>query len=74
MSNNRSNDHGVEETCAIMSSALNFYFWCILLWSKKIYIRRNINLKKGEVCMWNQYYYCFDLPKIRVGRAHTTKN
>ena len=23
--------------------------------------------------MWNQYYY-FDLPKIRVGQAHTTKN
>ena len=23
--------------------------------------------------MWNQYYYYFDLPKIRVGQARTTK-
>ena len=35
MSKNRNNDHGVQETCAIMSSALSFYFLCILLWSKK---------------------------------------
>ena len=24
--------------------------------------------------MWNQYYYYFDLPEIRVGQACTTKN
>ena len=29
--------------------------------------------KKGNIYMWNQYYY-FDLPKVRVGRARTTKN
>ena len=24
--------------------------------------------------MLNQYYYYFDLPKIRIGRVRTTKN
>ena len=38
------------------------------------HIKRNINSKKRNVCIGNQYYYYFDLPKIRVCRAGTTKN
>ena len=34
--------------------------------------KTKINDKKKNVYMWNQYY--FDLPKIRVGQACTTKN
>ena len=77
-------DHRVKETCAIrstqvtyetayisllrdstMSNVLNLFF---------IYhIRNIINNKKRNFYMGNHYYY-FDLPKIRVGRARTTKN
>ena len=31
-------------------------------------------VKKRNVYIGNQYYYYFGLPKIRVGRARTTKN
>ena len=40
---------------------------------KKKHIRRKINRKKN-VYMSNQCYYYFDLPKIKVGQAHTIKN
>ena len=58
-----------------VSSALNFCFLSILLHPKRkrYYIRRKINSKEKNVYIWNQYYY-FDLPKIGVGRARTTKN
>ena len=36
--------------------------------------KRNINSKKLHVYIGNQYYYCLSLPKIRAGRARTTKN
>ena len=29
--------------------------------------------KKGNIFMWKEYYYYFDLPKFRIGRAHTIK-
>ena len=51
-----------------MSSVLDFRFSYTLLQPK-----RKINGKKKNVYMRKQYYY-FDLPKIRVGRARTTKN
>ena len=56
-----------------MPSALNFcyVFYCNL--KEKAHIRRSINSKKKNVCMRNHSYY-FDLPKIRVDRARTTKN
>ena len=38
---------------------------------EKYHIRRKINCER-TVCLWNQYYY-FDLPKIRVCWACTTK-
>ena len=61
-----------------MSSALNFCFLYTLLQppppppKKKDHIRWKINSKKKNISMWNQYY--FDMPKIRVGQARTTKN
>ena len=55
-----------------ISSALNF---CVFYRNLKEedHIKRNINSKKRNVCIGNQYYY-FDLPKIRACRARTTKN
>ena len=40
---------------------------------KETHIRRKI-VKKKTTYMWNQYYYYFKLPEIRVGWVHTTKN
>ena len=48
-------------------------FYVIYFQKEKYHIRRNINSKKRNVYMQNQYYY-FDLPKVRFGRARTTKN
>ena len=58
-----------------MSSTLNFcfYLFCCSL-KEKDSIRGKINSKKKNAHMWNQYYYYFDLPKIGVGQACTTKN
>ena len=75
-SKNKNIDHRVIETyksdfssllCdSTMSSARSL---CFLF-----HIRRNINGKKKNIYMWNQYYYYyFDLPKIRVGCARTKK-
>ena len=52
-----------------ISRALNFCFLCTLLQPKG-----KVNSKKENVYMWNQFHYFFDLPKIRVGWAHATKN
>ena len=41
---------------------------------EKHHVSRNINSKKRKIYMWNQCYCYSDLPKIRVGRACTTKN
>ena len=50
--------------------ALNF---CPFHWNLKgNYILRKVNSKEKNIYMWNQYYY-FYLPKIKVGRANTTK-
>ena len=57
------------------SSALCFL--CILYGNlkEKDHIKRNINSKKRDVYIGNQYYYYyFRLPKIRVGRARTINN
>ena len=57
-----------------MSNALNFcfyIFYCNL--KEKDHTKRIIDSKKINIYLGNQYYY-FGLPKIRVGRAHTTKN
>ena len=58
-----------------MSSAPNFYFFFYVFYCnlKEKYIKRNVDSKKRNICTGNQYYY-FDLPKIRVGQACTTKN
>ena len=56
-----------------MSNAPNFCFYVFFNLKEKDYIRRNINSKKRNIYVWNQYYYYFDLPKIRVSQAHTTK-
>ena len=40
---------------------------------ERAHIRRKINSQRS-VYMRNQYYYCFDLAKIRVVQARTTKH
>ena len=79
-SKNKNIDHRGRVTCdyetdlisllhdSPMSSVLNFCFSYTLLQPK-----RNIKGKKKNVYIRNQYYY-FDLPKIRIGQARTTKN
>ena len=64
-----------ETNHSTMSYALYFCFICISLWHKEKYpIRSNINFQiKGKVCMWNQYCYYFDLPKIRAGGTRPAK-
>ena len=57
-----------------MSSTLNFccnVFYCNL--KEKDHIKININSKKRNIFIGNQYYY-FGLPQIRVSLACTTKN
>ena len=55
-----------------ISSALNLFFYVFYRNLKeKDHIKRNINSKKTNVYIGNQYYY-FGFPIIRVGRAHTT--
>ena len=88
-------EHGVKETCPIMStqvtykidhvsllqdstisSALNFkffYAFCCNL-EEKGQITRNINSKRINVYIGNQYFYYFGLPKFRVGQARTEKH
>ena len=58
-----------------ISSALNFCF-CVFCRNlkEKAHIKININSKKSNVYIGNQYYYYLGLPKIRIGRARTTKN
>ena len=41
---------------------------------EKHHIKINTNSKKLNVYKRNQYYYYEALPKIRVCRAHATKN
>ena len=52
-----------------------FLFSYVLYWNlkEKHHVSRNINGKKRKVYIWSQCYYYFDLPKIRVGQARTTK-
>ena len=59
-----------------ISSALNFCFFVFYRNLKeKDHIKININSKKSNVYIGNQYYYYYlGLPKIRIGRARTTKN
>ena len=57
-----------------MSNALNFcfyIFYCNL--KEKDHTKRIIDSKTINIFLGNQYYYYFGLPKIRVGRARTTK-
>ena len=58
-----------------ISSELNFCFFYVFYRNLKEidHINGNINSKKRNVYARNQYYY-LGLPKIRVGRARTTKN
>ena len=60
-----------------ISSALNFCF-CVFCRNlkEKDHIKININSKKSNGYIGNQYYYYYylGLPKIRIGRARTTKN
>ena len=69
-------DHRVKETCAIRSTQVTYETAYISLLRDSTmsnvlnlffmyHIRNIIN---------NKNYYYFDLPKIRVGRARTTKN
>ena len=55
------------------SKLLFFYVFCCNP-KEKGQITRNINIKKGNLYIGNQYYYYFGLPKIRIGWVHTTKN
>ena len=48
------------------------YFYHIL--KEKAHIKRNINSKKRNVYVGNQYYYYLGLLKIRFGGTSTTKN
>ena len=41
---------------------------------RKDHFRRKMNSKNKNICVSNQFYYYFDLPKIRVGWGRTTKN
>ena len=52
-------------------SFLFYVFYCNL--KEKDHIKEIINSKKRNIYMRNKYYYYFDLPKIRVGLARTTK-
>ena len=59
-----------------ISSALNFkffYAFCCNL-EEKGQITRNINSKRINVYIGNQYFYYFGLPKFRVGQARTEKH
>ena len=57
-----------------LSSVLNFRFYLFYCnRNEKDHIRRKINRKNQNIDAWNQYYYYFDLPKIRVGQFCTTK-
>ena len=58
-----------------MSNVLHFCFFMLFYCNlkEKDHIRRIIKSKNRNIYKWNQYYYYFDLPKIRVGRARTTK-
>ena len=57
-----------------LSSALNICFYVFYRYLKeKDHIKRNINSKKRNVYVENQYYCYFGLLKIRgVGLARTT--
>ena len=50
---------------SVIQQLFFYVFHCDL---KEKYIRRNTKFQKRKVCMWNQYFYYFDLSKIRVGR------
>ena len=56
-----------------ISSALNFSFLRILLQSKRKRSNCNKHNRKKNGYIGNQYHCYFGLPKIRVGRASTTK-
>ena len=77
-------DHEVKETCAAMSTQVTYeidhiYFKCPKFvfyvfyrnLKEKDHIKRNINSKKRNVYIGNQYYY-FGFPIIRVSRARTS--
>ena len=58
-----------------ISSALNFCFYVFYCYLKeKDYVKRNIDSKKRNVYIGNQYSCYSGLPKIRVGRALKAKN
>ena len=64
--------YSVIQQCQVHSSFVFYVFYCNLKENDRI--RKNTNGKKRNVYGWNQYYYYFDWPKIRIGRALTTKN
>ena len=59
-------------------NAVSVLTFCLCLFccnrKEKDHVRRKINSKNKSIYAWNQYYYYFGLPKIRVSQAHTTKN
>ena len=61
----------VIQRCQVYLIFIFYVFYCIL--KKKNHIRRNKNSKKMK-CIYVKSVLLFDLPKIRVGQAHTTKN
>ena len=60
------------QQCQVHQVFVFYVFFCNL--KENDHIRRNENSKKRNVYLGNQYYYYFDLPKVRVGRACTTEN
>ena len=65
--------YGSDHISLTLSNVLNFVFIYFVATEKKK-IRRSINSNNKNIYAWNQHYYYFDLPKIRVGQARTTKN
>ena len=67
-SKNKTVDHGVKETCAIMLTQVTYetVFYCNL--KKKL--EEIVKIRNAYI--GNKYYY-FDLPTIRVGRTRKTK-
>ena len=81
-SKNENIDNEVKESCAIMSTQVTYeidqisLLFCFYVFNRylkeKDHVKRNINSKKRDVYIGNQYYY-FGLPKVRVVRARATK-
>ena len=84
-SKNKNIDHGVKETCAIMSTQVTYetdhitYSNIIKCTKFLFFYIFHCNLKEKDHIKRNinskkRNYYHLGLPKIRVGWAHTTKN